>query len=262
MTHFDAGLTEAQIRRFVDDGACRIDEAFSADLARECRRALWAEIGLSPDAPDAWTRPVIRVGHMATPPFVTAANTPRLHAAYDALAGSGRWLAPRGLGSIPIRFPSDLPPGDDGWHVDAGFGTEAPDFMDWRVNVTSRGRSLLMLFLFSDTGEADAPTRLRLGSHRQIARELLPHGPAGATLRQLAAEGFASTGDCPETLATGPAGTVWLCHPFLVHAAQPHRGREPRFMAQPALLPTHDFDPALPPSPVQVAIREACGLTF
>ena len=38
-------------------------------------------------------------------------------------------------------------------------------------------------------------------------------------------------------LATGEAGTVYLCHPFLVHAAQPHRGILPRFIAQPPLLP-------------------------
>jgi hypothetical protein len=37
--------------------------------------------------------------------------------------------------------------------------------------------------------------------------------------------------------ATGRAGDVYLCHPFLVHAAQPHRGTRPRFMAQPPLMP-------------------------
>ncbi|MDF3856529.1 phytanoyl-CoA dioxygenase, partial [Paracoccus pantotrophus] len=70
------------------------------------------------------------------------------------------------------------------------------------------------------------------------------------------------TETCPEVLATGAAGTVYLCHPFLVHAAQPHRGTRPRFMAQPPLLPKGEFDPALPPSPVQIAIRRACGLAF
>ncbi len=40
--------------------------------------------------------------------------------------------------------------------------------------------------------------------------------------------------DCEVALATGEAGTVYLCHPFLVHAAQIHRGKRPRFMAQPA----------------------------
>jgi hypothetical protein len=38
-------------------------------------------------------------------------------------------------------------------------------------------------------------------------------------------------------MAVGPAGTVYLCHPFLVHAAQTHRGTTPRFMAQPPLYP-------------------------
>ena len=36
--------------------------------------------------------------------------------------------------------------------------------------------------------------------------------------------------------ATGAAGDVYLCHPFLVHAAtRPHRGAEPRFIAQPPI---------------------------
>jgi hypothetical protein len=47
----------------------------------------------------------------------------------------------------------------------------------------------------------------------------------------------------PEALATGRAGTVYLCHPFLVHAAQPHRGSTPRFLAQPPLLPNGPLDP-------------------
>jgi hypothetical protein len=66
-----------------------------------------------------------------------------------------------------------------------------------------------------------------------------------------------------EALATGEAGTVYLCHPFLVHAAQLHRGKEPRFMAQPPLCPTvpvqlNREDQAY--SPVERAIRLAIGL--
>ncbi|GGA81170.1 hypothetical protein GCM10011385_39300 [Nitratireductor aestuarii] len=169
-------------------------------------------------------------------------------------------MKPNGLGTFPVRFPSPDEPGDVGWHVDASFGTDNPDFMQWRVNVKSRGRALLMLFLFSDVGELDAPTKVRKGSHRAIARQLLPAGEDGLTLGELAADGFASTAGCEEVLATGEAGTVYLCHPFLVHSAQPHRGTRPRFMAQPALLPKGEFDPALPPSPVQIAIRRAIGM--
>lgn len=257
----EADLTPRQVQNFIADGFVKIENAFSAELAKQCRDALWADIGLSPDHPEQWTRPVVRVGSKASPPFIEAANVASLHRAYDQLVGEGRWLAPRGLGTFPIRFPSTESPGDDGWHVDMSFGTADPDFMEWRANVKSSGRALLMLFLLSDVGADDAPTRIRKGSHATIARELLPHGDAGATLRQLASENWASTKDCKIELATGAAGSVYLCHPFLVHAAQPHRGTRPRFMAQPPLLPKGEFDPALPPSPVQIAIRQACGLT-
>lgn len=256
-----AGLTPGQVQSFIDNGFVRIDGAFPTDLAKQCRNELWAATGLSADRPEDWTQPIIRIASMSTPAFVQAANTPFLQRAYDQLTGPGRWIAPQALGSFPIRFPSPYAPGDDGWHVDMSFGDSA-DFMEWRINVKSSRRTLLMLFLFSDVGPDDAPTRIRKGSHATIARELLPYGADGMTLRQLSADGYASTRDCPEELATGAAGTVYLCHPFLVHAAQPHRGTRPRFMAQPPLLPKGEFDPALPPSPVQVAIRAACGLTF
>ena len=59
---------------------------------------------------------------------------------------------------------------------------------------------------------------------------------------------------------TGEAGTVYLCHPLLVHAAQMHRGSTPRFMAQPPLHPAEPFrldrsDGSY--SPVEIAIRSA-----
>ena len=118
----------------------------------------------------------------------------------------------------------------------------------------------MMLFLFSGVGEQDAPTRIRVGSHLDIARQLAPAGEAGLTLRELAADNFAASAHRPEVLATGRPGTVYLCHPFLVHAAQPHHGTEPRFMAQPPLLPREplrldraDGDY----SPVEIAIRQA-----
>jgi hypothetical protein len=255
------GLTDGQVQNFIIDGFVKLDGAFSPELAKQCRKELWDEIGLSPDEPAGWTDPVIRVASMASRPFIEAANTPQLHRAYDQLVGQGRWLKPQGLGTFPIRFPSSAAPADDGWHVDASFG-DSTDFMDWRVNVKSSGRALLMLFLLSDVGLDDAPTRIRKGSHAIIARELLPYGEKGASLRQLAADGFASTAQCEVVWATGLAGTVFLCHPFLVHAAQANRGTRPRFMAQPPLMPRGEFDSLQPPSIVQLAIRRACGLDF
>lgn len=265
MNHPAPALSTAQIDAFITDGFIRIDDAFPPELAEEGRAILWRDTGCDPNDPSTWTRPVIRLGGYADEPFRKAANTPRLHAAYDQLVGEGRWLPPQGLGTFPIRFPSSEPPGDDGWHIDASFTLptdDANDFFNLRANVSSRGRSLLMLFLFSDVAENDAPTRIRVGSHMPMARFLLPFGETGATMRQMIAGNFADTERCEEALATGAAGTVYLCHPFLVHAAQSNRSDRVKFMAQPPLMPAHPFDPALPPSPMQIAIRKACGLPY
>jgi len=229
--------SDALRAEFIRDGFVRIDQAFPAEHAAAARKILWRDTGCDPDRPTTWTRPVVRLGFYTDGPFLAALNTPRLHAAYDVLAGEGQWLPLAAVGTFPVRFPSEADPGDTGWHVDVSFDHEKPDFMDWRCNVASRGRALLLIALFSDVGPEDAPTRLRVGSHRSIARRLSPAGPAGLTLRELAATGFAESENCAEELAVGPAGTVYACHPFLVHSAQPHRGRTPRFMAQPALLP-------------------------
>jgi hypothetical protein len=202
----------------------------------------------------------VRLGEQTAPEFVEAAATPVLRAAYDALVGPRRWLPRSSLGAFPVRFPSEEPSGDDGWHIDGSFpGDDPSNYFKWRVNVASRGRALLMLFLFSDVGSADAPTRIRVGSHRAVARILAEHGADGLTMLEASQLADAATADDEIAYATGRAGDVYLCHPFLVHAAQGHHGTVPRFMAQPALLPSGDFDPVAGTSPVEEAIRSALG---
>lgn len=240
-THSEPALSADDIALFVRDGFVRVDEAFSEHTAQQARAILWKATGCDPADPSTWTRPVIRLDQFSHAPFREAANTPKLWGAFDQLVGPGRWYPRDSLGTFPVRFPSEETPGDDGWHVDVSFGYDHPNFMEWRANVNSKGRALLMLFLFSDVGAADAPTRIRAGSHIDVARQLAPAGEAGLTLRELAADGFAGSAHRQEKLAVGKAGTVYLCHPFLVHAAQPHHGTQPRFMAQPPLLPREPF---------------------
>jgi hypothetical protein len=235
--HSDPVLSADDITSFMRDGLVRIDEAFSEHVAEQARAILWKATGCDPDDRSSWTRPVVRLDQFSQAPFQEAANTPKLRTAFDQLVGTGRWFPRDRLGTFPVRFPSEGSPGDDGWHIDVSFGDEHPDFMEWRANISSKGRTLLMLFLFSDVGVDDAPTRIRLGSHADVARQLAPAGEAGLTLRELAADGFAGSANRREALAVGKAGTVYLGHPFLVHAAQQHRGTEPRFMAQPPLMP-------------------------
>ncbi|MFB4299046.1 phytanoyl-CoA dioxygenase family protein [Actinomadura sp. NTSP31] len=242
---------------FVADGFVRVAGAFSRELAAECRGILWRDTGCDPGDRSTWTRPVVRLGGYGQPPFKAAANTPRLHAAYDAVAGKGAWEAPGGLGTFPVRFPSDAEPGDDGWHIDASFpGDDPSDFMGYRVNLASKGRALLMLFLFSDVGDDDAPTRIRAGSHLDVPPLLEPAGDEGVAFMDIAAKAVPASEHRPVALATGRAGDVYLCHPFLVHAAQPHRGTEVKFMAQPPLVPS---GPLPESSPVRTAVRRGLG---
>lgn len=255
------GLSDRDVEHFVRDGFVKIEGAFSRELAEQGRAILWRDLDCDEHDPATWIRPVVRLGAYDDEPFVRAANTPILHEAFDRLVGKGRWLPRNNLGTFPVRFPSADDPGDAGWHIDSSFPPETGnigDYFHWRVNVNSKGRALLMLFLFSDTGKKDAPTRIRISSHLDIAKRLAPAGEKGLSLKELAENGFAESASRREALATGQAGTVYLCHPFLVHAAQPNRGRYPRFLAQPALVPAEPFqltraDGAYPP--VEQAIR-------
>lgn len=225
-------LSENEIEAYARDGFVRIAGAVPRAVADACRAELWTATDCDPDDPSTWTEPVIRIDARATPPFRAAATAAPLHEAFDQIIGPGRWVPRAGLGTFPIRFPSDEPPGDVGWHLEASFtGTGG----EYRVNRDSRGRALLLLFLFSDVGPDDAPTRIRVGSHRDVPPLLADAGPDGREWFGLCADAVAASAHRPEASATGAPGDVYLCHPFLVHAAQPHRGRVPRFMAQPPL---------------------------
>lgn len=179
-------LKNIQIEQFIEEGYIRLDNAFPKALAEEGRNILWRDTNCDPEDINTWTRPVVRLGDYAQKPFRDAVNTPFLHIAFNQLAGAGRWLPRDSLGTFPVRFPCVAAPDDTGWHIDVSFpGEDAEDIMAWRVNVRSKGCALLMLFLFSDVGEADAPTRIRAGSHLDIARLLAQAGEAGLSLSTL-----------------------------------------------------------------------------
>lgn len=259
-------LSAAQIDQFISDGFLRLDDAFPRDVADAGRAILWKAAQVDPDTPASWTQPVIRIPSLSLPFFLDAAHSPRLAQACDDLVGAGRWQPLQALGGFVIRFRSESDPGDGGWHVDASFlpDGKTPDpargYLDYHVNHASRGRALLMLFLFSDVTEADAPTIISVGSHRRLSRRLTAMGADGASVIDLAQSGAfdADTAGLKLAYATGPAGTVYLCHPHLIHRAQTMSapGR-PRLLAQPALLPADGvtFDPVAGTTPLERAMR-------
>ncbi|MGW0158540.1 phytanoyl-CoA dioxygenase family protein [Mycobacterium sp. NPDC003323] len=239
--------------RFIADGFVKIESAFARDLGLSCQGQLWQTIGLDPADPQTWTESLIRVTSMSTPEFTAAANTDALVTAYDALVGPGGWRPRVGLGTFPLRFPSTEPAREAGWHVEASFYAE--DGM--RLSLRSRGRALLMLFLFSDVGPDDAPTEIRAGSHLAAPEVLARYGSDGAPWLSVCEEVVPVTEGCPVVQATGRIGDVYLCHPFVVHTGTAHHGSVPRFMAQPPLEPTSELDlEAADPSPVARAVLE------
>jgi hypothetical protein len=231
-----AELSADEIEWFVADGVVHLPGAFPAEVAAACVDVLWGLSGVDRHDRSTWTRPVVRIEGSGAAPLVAAINTPRLCGAVDQLVGAGRWARRHGYGTFPVRFPSEEDPGDAGWHVDGSFavgGAEPP--WNYGLNLRSRGRALLVLMLYSDVGPDDAPTRVRRGSHLDVARALVPYGEAGAVFTAVTDAG-AAAGDHPVSAAVGAAGDAYLCHPFLLHSATwPHRGAGPRFLGQPAI---------------------------
>src|SRR5437773_3139901 len=163
---------EAFINDFVADGFFVVRGAVVPDVVRACRNAIENDLrALSVDThdPATWTEPVVRIPCPDGPAFAAAGTSPALWRMYDALLGTGRWVQRQGVGgTIPVRFPSTKDPGDAGWHIDGSYDVEGK----YWVNVHSRYRGLLALFLFTDVGDDDAPTELIVGSHLDIPRVL------------------------------------------------------------------------------------------
>ena len=225
-------LSPGELDDFESNGFVCVTRAFSRECAAACVDEMWAALPCDRNDRATWTAPVIRLWSFQTAPFVAAARSPRLVTAIDQLLGRGAWVPLTGIGTFPVRFPSVADPGDAGWHVDGGFERDG----EYWVNHKSRGRALLALMLFSDVTVDDAPTRIRRGSHRVVGPMLEPFGDAGLPFSRIELA-RPEISNLPVELATGDAGDVYLCHPFLVHAASyPHRGTQPRFIAQPPIV--------------------------
>ena len=232
-------LSGDEIDAFVTDGFVRLEAAVSSDVAAACRDELWTASGYDRLDPGTWTDTLVRIDGLSSAPFRAAAQAPALIEAFDQLVGPGRWAPRTGLGTFPLRFPGRGEAKEAGWHIEASFA--GPDG-GWRVNLRSRGRALLMLFLFSEVGEQDAPTLLRVGSHLDVPALLASHGHDGLDWMSACRLAVHASAGRATTAATGSPGDVYLCHPFVVHRGQAHRGTTPRFMAQPPLEPVGELD--------------------
>lgn len=240
------------ISTFERDGYVVVRGAVSAKVAEACRRAIWegmGQRGIRHCDPATWPA-VVELDSLDSGVFAEAGASPALAAACDALIGPQRWTAPiRPEAAVVVRFPSQER-ANAGYHIKGSY--DGPG--GYWANLRSRARGLLALFLFSDVGPDDAPTRLVCGSHLFVPPFLAAYGEAG-TLTD--AELWRPSVLCrPVAHATGLAGDIYLCHPFMVHTATwPHRGATPRMIAQPAVhMPDGFALDGSDPSPVAKAI--------
>jgi hypothetical protein len=221
---------------FVADGFVKVEQAAPRHVADAARAVLWKQLGLSPDDPGQWSSPVKWTADMTGQgPFGELARSPVLAAALDRICGTGGWVPRGALGNIPVRFPVSPPNEDRGWHLDAN--TPLPDG-SWAVS--GRPQTVLLLTLLSDVGADDAPTRIRAGSHYDVGALLgesaMDPMEAGPLVDEVSA-------GRPVRYATGLPGDMYVVHPFTVHAADEHRGRTPRFMAQGPVMLTSAVAP-------------------
>ncbi|WP_328995295.1 phytanoyl-CoA dioxygenase family protein [Kribbella sp. NBC_01245] len=255
-------LSDAEVASFVRDGVVAVRGAVPRPVVEACADVIWAELegrGVGRDDAGSWTAPVVRIDCPDSRSFAEAGTAGVLWEAYDQLIGPDKWWKRAGVGgTIPVRFPHPADPKDAGWHIESSYWNGS----DWRANIRSRERGLLAIFLLTDVGPDDAPTRIRVGSHADAARVLAPGGDDGFAPAEAGPPIVQASADRPVTEATGAAGDVYLCHPFLVHAASwPHRGNSPRIIAQPGIqllepFPLTDRSAAYP---VEAAILDALG---
>jgi len=245
---------------FRRDGYLAVRGAFGSATAASCRERIWAaltERGVRPGDRSSWP-PLVRIDDLDGAMFDVAGTSPALAAAYDELIGPGRWTRPVPAGhAIVVRFPT---PEDEranaGYHIEGSYSGPG----GYWVNVRSRARGLLALILLTDVGPDDAPTRLVCGSHLYVPEFLAPHGETGVCAD---ADFWRPSVLCrPVVHATGQAGDVFLCHPFIVHTATwPHRGQGPRMIAQPAVHIHGGFAlDGSDPAPVAQAIRAGLAM--
>ena len=257
----ESPLTETEVDQFIEDGYLHLGAVVPKEVVAAGQEIIWSDLKKSPDDPASWTEPVARVFPSDARPFAAAFDNPRLSGAFDQLVGPGRWQPRSHLGLFVVRFPHRADPTDTGWHVDEsfppdGYLSEAFDFSHWQVNILCRERALLMLFFFSDVGPDDAPTRLRVGSHLDVPALLRPAGSTGMSFSRATALAAKASQSRPVTFATGRAGDVYLCHPFLVHGVQSVRGGNPRLMSQTPLL---SKEPVIPrPAGRERLARRGC----
>lgn len=252
-------MTALEIEQFVESGWVRVREAFSPAAALSAQSVVWEALsrrGVDRADRQTWAQPIVHLRENFRTPEFDACDTERLADAIEDLVGEGRFAQrgqPVAWGWWPVNFALgadrewDVPA--EGWHWD---GIHFRHFLD------SPEQGLLCLCYFSEVGERGGGTLVAEGSHRIVAR-FLAANPDGVELNEgiqavrqehswlrdltgadtgpdraerFMARAHADTdgGRLRVVETRAEPGDVFLCHPFLFHAASRNHSGRPRFM--------------------------------
>jgi len=249
-------LTAAQVAQFLEKGWCRVEDCFSAEAAREVRERWIREQGLEPERPLEWG---FEVKHQSLKESLRVKDfAPKALAAAEDLVGRGRmeeWTWNNFI--VNARLGRDKPwamPGSDGgWHIDGIF---------FRHYLDSPEQALLTVELYSDVEPQGGGTALCEGSHPFTARALAEF-PEGMNPFEVVAlvRSVIPFENLSKIEAVGRAGTVYFCHPFILHTSSPNVLGVPRFATNATVKlrePMRFNDPSSA-SWVETSIMEALG---
>lgn len=233
-------FTTEDLEAFLRDGFIRINDAFPETVAKSCCKEIWLrlkELSINEDEPGFWPRRqgLQNIYNKDDGEPWSGVFTERLYGAIDDICGAGCWNS-FGAGWWTISFPGFCEPpwGVDGnWHIDGS---------SERHYIFSKSIGVVPIMLFSDVCLGSGGTAVARGSHKLVINALVSAGLRGLSGPDVKAifEDRESEFDVVELC--GSAGTVYLMHPYLVHARSKNLSSNPRFLCHPSVSLCNHLD--------------------
>ncbi len=193
------GLAEAWTREALAHRNIALDDPATWPSGHYFLPGSHAVVELRDLAPRAWQAACELVGgeeRLHTPIAITDSLVVIANAAADATSEQNWWNPEHHL---------------DTWHVDGDYN----HFLD------SPESGLMAIILFTDVHERGGATWIAPDSIPAVARHLLHH-PEGMSAFALRSPGLIKK-ECRRFLPlTGPAGRIYLMHPFMLHSISPN----------------------------------------
>ena len=288
----NAVLSSDQIDHFIQNGWVRLEEAIKRADALAVQDYLWEHVekrGVLKADKSTWTQPMVHIKEAYSDGPFQNCQTERLTNAILDLVGEGRW-SEQGKEVTWGWWPVNFSQGADepwtvpvhGWHWDG---------IHFRHYIDAPDQGLLLLPMFSDTIPHGGATVIAEGSHKLTARYLnskpegveLGAGIQGCIAENLWLQQLVGKAPLPEgenrvsyfmdkyttdengtrlkvVEAVANAGDVYMCHPFLFHAAAQNHSKTPRFMCNRTVKLTqrlHIHDDSTDLSPLEISVRAA-----